>query len=327
MNVVFSLNTIFLALLTTVLLWVAFQIRDIIILVFVAMLLSLALSPLVERLQSKRISRATATLIVYLVFLVLLFFLLGYGFSPLVEQTVLFFSQLPRLLGALLASPLVEPVSQQIIEGLTSQLSVASGSLLKITLNVFSSIFSLITLVIFSFYFTLELKTVKKSFSGLFLNEETKKRVETIVAEIELKIGGWVRGELILVLVIGLLTYLGLTVLRVNYAVPLAVIAGLLEIIPVVGPVISAIPAAVVGFAASPLLGLGVIALFILIQQFENTFVVPRVMQKATGIDPVLTMLVIFTGGKLFGFLGALLSVPVTLVVIIVLKHFYYSKR
>ena len=131
---------------------------------------------------------------------------------------------------------------------------------------------------------------------------------------------------MILVLIIGVMTYVGLSLLRVNYALPLAVIAGILEIIPMIGPLISAVPAVLVGFAASPILGLGVVALFVLVQQFENTIVVPRVMKKAIGLDPILTMLTILVGGRLFGVMGALLSVPVTLVVIIVLKHFYYSR-
>lgn len=324
MNMVISTRTIFTTLVVLFFLWVGLQIRDLIVSVFVAFLLSVALVPLVDKLQMKKLPRGLANLIVYLAFIAGLLLLLAYGFSPMVEQTVLFLSQLPKLLDNLLALPLIEPIGKQLIENLTTQLSTASGSVVKLTLNIFSSIFSLVTVIILSFYFSLEFHRLKEKILVLARNGASRQRLNGIMAEIEQKIGGWIRGELLLILVIGLMTYLGLTVLRMNYALPLAVIAGILEIVPVIGPVISAVPAVVVGLSASPLLGLGVAALFILIQQFENSLIVPKVMQKVIGLDPILTLLVILVGGKVFGLLGALLSVPVTLVLIIILKNFYW---
>lgn len=324
MNLIISTRTIFTTLLVLFLLWVGLQIRDLVLTVFLALLLSIALVPFVDKLQMKKLPRSLANLIVYLTFIVSLLLLLGYGLSPLVEQTALFLSQLPKLLDKLLAHPLVEPLSKQLIENLTTQLSSVSGSVVRLTLDFFSSIFSLVTVIVLSFYFSLEFHSLKEKILALMGDGANRQRFKTIFIEIEQKIGGWVRGELILVLVIGLMTYLGLTVLRMNYAVPLAVIAGILEIVPVIGPVISAVPAVVVGLSVSPLLGLGVLALFILIQQFENSMIVPKVMQKAIGLEPVLTLLVILIGGKIFGFLGMLLAVPVTLVLIIFLKNFYW---
>jgi len=326
MNLVISLPTILLSLLVLFSLWVVFQIKDIIITIFVAVLLSMALMPLINELTKRKIKRGIAAALVYAVFLALLILILSFGISPLVEQTTLFLSQLPKILDTILTHPFVEPVSKQIIESLTGQLSAASGSLVKITIDVFSSLFSLMTMVFISFYFSLEFESIQEKFLMLFPDTKIREKIKQVVLESEAKIGGWVRGEMILVLIIGVMTYVGLSLLRVNYALPLAVIAGILEIIPMIGPLISAVPAVLVGFAASPILGLGVVALFVLVQQFENTIVVPRVMKKAIGLDPILTMLTILVGGRLFGVMGALLSVPVTLVVIIVLKHFYYSR-
>lgn len=290
-----------------------------------ALLISLALVPVIQKLESKKLSRGLATVFVYVVFLLLIIFLLAYGLSPLIEQTSSFISQLPNLLESILTHPLIAPSSRQIIENVTTQFSTASGGLLQLTLNIFSSFFTLVTIIVFSFYLSLEFESIKKRLLKLIPEENNRQKFNRVLEEVELKIGSWVRGELILGLVIGIFTYLGLTILRVNYAIPLAVIAGILEIVPMIGPLISAVPAAVVGFSVSPILGLGVIALFILIQQVENTFVVPKVMQKAVDIDPIVTLLVILIGGKLFGILGALLSVPVTLVVFIILKNFYYK--
>lgn len=325
MNLVISTRTIFILLLIFFGLWAAFQIQEIIITVFMAALISMAVIPVIEKLTIRKISRPLATGIVYVVLIILIVFLLAYGFSPLVEQTTLFFSQLPSLLDSVLAHPLVQPISRQLIDGITSQLSFASGSVLQITLNVFATFISLVTVIVFSFYFSLEFESLKRKGAKIFRHEKNQEIFEKILKETEVKIGGWVRGELILGLVIGVMTYVGLTILRVNYAVPLSLIAGILEIVPMIGPIISAVPSAVVGFAMSPVLGLGVVALFILIQQIENTFVVPKVMQKAVDLDPILTLAVILIGGKLFGILGALLAVPITLVVFVILKHLYYK--
>lgn len=325
MNINISTRTVFSLLLIVFSLWVSFQIQEIIISLFVALLISLALVPLIKNLEVRKLSRPLATTLVYAVFLLLTVLLLAYGLSPLVDQTSSFISQLPSLLDTVLTHPLIASSSRQIIENVSGQLSSASGGILQLTLNIFSSFFTLITILVFSFYLSLEFEPIKKRFLSVIPDEGNRKKFDKVLDEAELKIGSWVRGELILGLAIGILTYVGLTILRVNYAVPLAVIAGILEIVPLIGPIISAVPAAVVGFAASPVLGLGVVALFILIQQVENTFVVPKVMQKVVDIDPILTLLVILIGGKLFGILGALLSVPVTLVVFIILKNFYYK--
>jgi len=325
MNLVISTRTIFIVLLIFFGLWAAFQIQEIIITIFMAALISMSLEPIIERLTGRKVSRPAATLVVYVTFIILVVFLLAYGFSPLVEQTTNFFTQLPNILDSILTHPLVQPVSRQVIDGVTSQLSIASGNLLQITINVFSTFLSLVTTIVFSFYFSLEFNSLKKKFAKVFRSESNQGKFEKVLKEIEIKIGSWVRGELILGLVIGVMTYIGLTILRVNYAVPLAVIAGILEIVPMIGPIISAVPAVAVGFATSPVLGLGVMALFILIQQIENTVVVPKVMQRAVDLDPILTLLVILIGGKLFGILGALLSVPVTLVIFIILRHVYYK--
>lgn len=109
--------------------------------------------------------------------------------------------------------------------------------------------------------------------------------------------------------------------LRLDYVLPLEIIAGFLEIVPILGPILSAVPSVVVGFAVSPLVGLGVLGWFILLQQLENNLIVPNVMQKSVGFNPLITMVVILIGAKLLGMAGALLAVPITLVVAIIIKN------
>lgn len=324
-DVVVSTGTIFKILVLILALWLFIQIQPILLLFFVAFLISFALLPLIERLQ-KRISRLLACLVTYVVAVTLFLAVLSFGIPPVVEQTSLFISQLPRLIESVLANPSLAPVSRQFVEEAARQLAGASGNILSLTLGIFSSVLGLITVFVFSFYFSLEYESIRNRFLGL-LTENFRKRAEESLVEIEEKIGAWVRGEFILMIVIAVLTYVGLLILRVNYALPLALIAGVLEIVPLIGPIISSVPAILVGFASSNVLGLGVLALFVLVQQFENNVVVPRVMEKVVGFDPLLTMSAILIGGKLFGIGGAFLAVPVGLILQVLIPKFVSEKK
>ena len=120
---------------------------------------------------------------------------------------------------------------------------------------------------------------------------------------------------------IGVLTYVGLILLGIPYALPIAVLSGLLEAVPNIGPVVSAIPAILIGLTVSPITGLGVTILGVLIQQLENNLIVPRVMQAATGTKPLITILVLLVGYTLGGIAGAVLSMPLFLTITTAYEH------
>lgn len=306
--------------------WLIWQIQDLLLLFFVSLLIAFALLPFIERLERKKVGRFWACLLIYALVLGVFLLIIGFGIPPVVEQTTLFVSQLPKLLQSILANPSWAPVSRQFAEEAARQLASASGSILTVTLGIFNSFFALVTIFVFSFYFSLEYEKSSRWLLGL-LTDSVRKRTEESIEQIELKIGAWVRGEFVLMLAIAILSYIGLTVLRVPYALPLSLIAGLLEIIPVIGPIVSAVPAVIVGFSVSNVLGFGVLALFILIQQLENTLIVPRVMEKVIGFSPLLTMGVILVGGRLFGVGGAFLAVPVALFIQVLIPKFLLEKK
>lgn len=324
-EIIISTRTIFTVILVVLGAWLLYQINEIILLFFVALLISFALLPIIEKLERKKIPRLWACLLTYFTALSIFILVLSFGIPPMVEQTGLFVAQLPKLIESALKNPSLAPISRQFVEESARQLAAASGSILTITLGIFGSFLGLITVLVFSFYFSLEYEKLRKRFFNFF-SDGVQKRIEASITEVEEKIGAWVRGEFILMIVIAVFTYLGLLILHVNYALPLSLIAGILEIVPLIGPIISAVPAVLVGFATSNILGLGVLALFVLIQQFENNVIVPRVMERAVGFDPLLTMAAILIGGKLFGLGGAFLAVPVTAVIFILLKYFYYRR-
>jgi predicted PurR-regulated permease PerM len=160
-----------------------------------------------------------------------------------------------------------------------------------------------------------------------FGSAKTEAKARDFITRLEQQIGGWVRGELALMIIIGLLTYIGLKILGVNYALPLSIIAGLLEIIPNIGPTIALIPAVLVALTSSPVTALATVALYFLIQQFENNIIVPKIMQRAVGVKPLIVIIALMTGAKLAGVLGAALAVPGYLVLKVVIEEIYASDR
>ncbi|MBL7155340.1 MAG: AI-2E family transporter, partial [Candidatus Portnoybacteria bacterium] len=162
-----------------------------------------------------------------------------------------------------------------------------------------------------SFYLAVQEKGAKRFLVSLTPNEH-QSYLADLIERIESKIGGWLRGQLLLMFIIGCLTYIGLYFLGVKYALTLALVAALLEIIPYIGPILAAIPAVILAFFQSPFLALLVILLYIVIQQLENYIIVPQVMKRAVGLNPVVIIIVMLIGAKLAGLLGIILAVPVT---------------
>ena len=153
------------------------------------------------------------------------------------------------------------------------------------------------------------------------------KRVGRVVKNIEQRLGSWVQGQLFLMLIIGVVSYIGLLLLKIDFALPLAILAGLLEIVPTIGPIISAIPAVIIGLSMTPVTALLVALLFFLIHQSENTLVVPFVMKKSVGLPPLLTIIALMIGGKLAGIAGVVLAVPVVLIIQEILHEYFNTEK
>jgi predicted PurR-regulated permease PerM len=156
-----------------------------------------------------------------------------------------------------------------------------------------------------------------------FFGEERKKDISESISLVEDRIGKWSRAELVLMLMVGCANYIGLTLLGIPFSLPLSILAGILEIVPFIGPIIAAIPAVIIGFGISPISGIATAALATLIQQAESYVLVPKVMQKNVGVNPVITLISIAIGAKLAGIIGILLAVPIYISVEVLVKRYY----
>lgn len=303
--------------------WLLFFIRDIILQIFVALVIMSILNPLVTKLEKYKIPRVASVLIVYVILISLIVFGLVIMVPPFVEQTSVFATSLPRYFAELnLPFFVIDEVTKQ----LTNALSVLPSQIISISVSVFSNIFSVLTVFFFALYFLLLRKKLDTQING-FLKQESIDRLERVLARLEKDLGGWAIGQFSLMVLVGVSTYIGLIILGVPFALPLAILAGTLEIIPNLGPFAASIPVILVGFGVSPITGLASAALAFLIQQVENYFFVPKIMEKSANVSPVITLTSLLIGFRLAGILGAILSIPIVITARVLVKEFVLHKK
>lgn len=314
-----SHRTIIFTFLFLVFLWFLFQIRQIILLVYISSILMAALNPLVSRLEKFKIPRPGAIILCYLIFFSLFSLILGSLFPPLIEQTRRLLERLPFLFETL-------DFGQIDQRALSDQLGSLPGQLLKFIAGLFSNFIALFALIVITFYLLIERKKLPFYLLLLF-GDKDKSQAKRIIGKIEDQLGTWVRGQAFLCGLVAVMIYIGLRFLGMEFALPLSLLAGVLEIVPNIGPVLSAVPAVLMGLVASPISAIAVAALYFLVQQIENYLIVPNVMKRAVSLSPLIVILSLMLGFKVGGVLGALLAVPTVLILRAIIPEITSSKR
>lgn len=318
-TVSFSLRSLFSIALALAVLIFLFTVRDIVILFVLAYILTSATRPFVNMLSRLKVPKLISILILYLGIGAIIYFILRVLVPPMAEQLnslvedrqilterfVNYFHQLPNG---------VETTLSKYIEVLPTKIQefFLSGSTVEGILGFFAGFGGLLTVLFVSLYMLIENSSFEGFIRHIWPGEtKEKERVKRAFHQVDLKVSMWVRGQLILSLSIGVLTFIGLSILGVPYALVLAIIAAFTELIPIAGPILGAIPAIIIAFLGSPLLALWVVILTIGIQQFEQHVLVPQVMKRAVGLSSVMVIFSILVGAKLFGILGIIVAVPV----------------
>lgn len=230
------------------------------------------------------------------------------------------FSEVPNLIRSLNLPPLpanIRNFNFTVVElnDLFNQFQGSFGTIYAVVSSTFTGIFTFFTVLVLSAYLLIDRDNLYKRVAWFSRDPKYLQMGKDFIDSLEVQLGGWVRGQLLLMLVIGVLTFIGLTVLGIPFALPLALAAGLFEVLPNIGPTLSAIPGLAVGFSAGgwPTAGI-VLLLYVIIQQLENHLIVPKVMQKNADVSPLVTILVILIGFKMAGVIGALLAVPIYII-------------
>ncbi|MDO8499016.1 MAG: AI-2E family transporter [bacterium] len=296
-----------------ILLWIIFKILDIILLFFVAFIFMSALTPIIERLVKWKVPKSLAVIVVVLSIILGIIGALAVGITPLVTQTSNLGSKLSETVALF---PQTLRLDQSVI---SQEVSRLSGQAVSITVDIFRNVIGFVSVLVITIYLLLDREKIEGYATSFFGPRQD--RAKKILRMIEDKLGDWLRGQLVLSLAVGVMVYIGLVALGLDYALPLAIIAGFLEVVPVLGPIISAIPAILLALTVSPLLALLVAGVYFVIQELEGHLLVPLIMKRAVGLNPILVILAISVGSRLLGLGGALLAVPIAVVIQLILQE------
>ncbi len=320
--------------------WLAYHLRLVMLTLFLAILLSIAIRPGVVLLRTRGVSRALGVILIYITLFIAFIGLLLLVVPRIISQTVALISQLPtwyqELRQLLLSSEsdfllelakelpahlpletLVQPSQEQGLTTLTQSVAYARtlGWGVLITLAIFG----------LAFFWTLEGNQIIQ-YALLFVPTDKREKIRDLIPEIEIKVGGYVRAEALLMLAVALLALIAYALIGLPYTLVLALFAGLLELVPIMGPALGAIPAFAVAMSIDPARGLWVIVATLAIQAFENSMLVPRIMRKTVGVSPVVTLIALAAFGSLFGLAGALLAVPLAAIIQLLFDRFVFTE-
>jgi predicted PurR-regulated permease PerM len=295
--------------------WAIYQILEVIILLFAAIILMSALAPIVDWLSLKlKLPKVAAIGVCYIMIVVVIAAIFIPVINPLINQTSNLIQSSPRIVNQIL--PENGPIDRSLIQ---NQLSNLSSNAFTFTLSLLNAVIAAISVAVLTFYLLMERHRLDELIGHFAIGHQ--ERAKRLAHKIQDKLGSWMRGQLILSFIIGSCVFVLLLILNIPYMLPLAILAGILEVVPTIGPIISAIPAALIAYLISPANAVFVIIGFFVIQQIENSIVVPQVMKKAVGLNPLIVILAVAIGSKLLGVMGALLAVPIAVVVQIALEE------
>jgi predicted PurR-regulated permease PerM len=321
--------------------WLVFVLKDIVLVVLTAVVIASCFEPLIKFFMTKRIPRVFAAIISYVLVVGIL---IGsfYTFVPrLLEDTAEFLNSVPDYLTSStlwnplddeatansrqMAKDLAENISNSTkaittpngnlsiraaVESINEAITAVSVGFVHSASSIFGGVLAFMLIAVLSFYLAVQEDGIEK-FLRIVVPDQQEGYVVDLWKRTQTKIGFWIQGQLLLALVVGLLVYVGLFLLGVRNALLFAVLAAFLEMIPLFGPIIAAIPAIATAYSDTGTSAAFIVAaLYLVIQQLENHVIYPLVVKKIVGVPPILVILAVLVGFKLAGFLGLLLSVP-----------------
>lgn len=300
--------------------WLLFYLRDLVLIVLTAIVLASAVEPGVQWFRRRGLHRVLSVGGVYIVVFGILFSVAYVFFPPLLQETRSFVASLPQFLDSINVANLVPGVSSvtpststltDAIYQLQSTFTSTGTGAFRALSGIFGGVISFILIVVLSFYFAIE-ETGVDDFLRFIVPVEYQSYAAHLWRRSHQKIGLWMQGQLILSLIMGVFAFLWLSILQIPFALMLAFVAALAELIPIFGPIMAGTAAVIVASSSEPTSTILLVAGgFIVLHELEANLIYPLVVKKVVGVPPLLVILALFAGGELAGFLGILLSVPI----------------
>jgi predicted PurR-regulated permease PerM len=287
----------------------------IIVAILIAVMLATALNPIVK-LLNKRLPKIVSTLIVILLLFVPFLF---------IGATILpnFIKELPDLVRTVDTLVNKSPLLPDVVKKTDFTQYAQSGAsyVLRSTSFITQAVTGVFTVLVLTFYFIFDANRLITLFLALFPKPKRKK-IAKLLSDLALINGRYIRGNLLISIICGVFIFVGLTILHIPYAAPLAIFAALLDLLPLIGSTIAMIPPVIIGFSISPFVGIMVIVLYLLYQQVENNIIAPLVYRQTLDLSAALSFIAVIIGSSLFGIVGAFLALPVAASVPAVIKYF-----
>lgn len=330
-----SSSTIFRTVLILLAGWFLYIIRDILLILIGAIVISSAIEPLANWLQRYKIPRFFAVILVYVALVAVLALVVTLLVPIVGEQMAQLAQSLPHLSESLrglvgdvpfINQETVVGQLQDILSRFGNQLASVSFNVVAQTRNVFSGIFSILFTFVLALYLVIEENALLKLFR-IIIPKEHHRYIEHAITRMQYKVGRWVLGQLTLALFVGVSVGIGLWLMGVRYALVFGLISGLLEVIPVIGPLVATIPGVLVAGSQSLFLGAAALVFYILVQQVESHVLIPNIMRKVTGLNPLVTIIAVLLGARLAGIVGVILSVPVATMISIFLADVFFGEE
>lgn len=306
-----------------VLTYVLYLVRSTFVTAYISAIFAMGISPLVRIIERQKVvrigNRLPRWLAILLIYAAIIGALVALGMAivpPLIDQAEQLWRALPEKFDqaqqflmriGILQRPVT--LSAAVQQAPTGEAGNVATTIFGYVRNVVGGLFGIITILLLAFYMLVESRELMSFFVRLFPVEQ-RRRVATISKDVTEKVSAWLGGQLLLSLIIGVTSAIGLWAMGVPYFYVLALISAIGEFIPMVGPILSAIPAILVAATVSPGLAFGVALFFIIQQQVENTVLVPKIMGRSVGLSAVTVILALGIGSQLMGVVGAILSVP-----------------
>ena len=321
---------------TVGLLYLLYQVRSVLLLVFISVFLAVALGPAVGFFRRRRIPKGLSILIVYILIAASI---VGVGLlivPPIVTQVDELAGKIPHYLQDLRKNKQFAKyddkyhISQKINEQaakLPSHLGEAAGALKSITVGVFGALVQLVTVLTMTFFLLLDGERI----SGFLLRQrgpENEQRYRAIAADVYRSIAGYVAGNLLISVIAGLVAYITMLILDVPFAVPLAVLMAFLDLIPLVGATLGGVAIGIVtAFNDFPTDTIIWAIVFIVYQQIENNVIQPVVYRRTVNVPPLMVIVAILIGGSLLGILGALVAIPIAASLQIIVRDVWLHRK
>lgn len=323
-------------------LYIVYLIWNILLLFFIAFILASLIDPFAKWLQKRKIPRALAVIIIYIALFGLLALTITV-LSPVIFQDLpQFTSKVTQfvnniqkntsfqhfwdVLGNIQQTLGLSSVNGSSVVNSSSFNSTISGVYATLS-NIFGGIFSLVLVLVITFYMVSQEDPLKKILRNI-IPDEYVPYLAQLFKKIREKLGAWLRGQLLLSLIVGILVFLGLTLLGVKYAGVLGLLAAIMEFVPYLGPIFSAVPALLISFSDGGMVQMVIVlAMYVVLQQLENHLIVPKVMQKAVGLNPIISIMALLIGAQLGGIVGVLIAIPVATSLGVFLEDLFDKKQ